>query len=305
LKKIVITGGAGFIGAALASRLAAEGDSRIIAIDNVSSGYWARIEGNVEKREIDISTATPELIREIIKDADQLFHLAAVKLHNTENSFASIVDNNITAAQNIFEAAGLAEVKRVIFASSLYVYGLPNHSPIEEACSLDPQTFYGSSKVFGEHSLRINSEKFDYSAVTARLFFVYGPKQYARGGYKSVIINNFERMIAHLPPVVNGQGNQILDYVYIDDCVEALRLLGESLVTGEYNVSSNSGTSIIDLTKTMLAIGNSRNFTFAPPDWTENTMRIGSNDKISAAISWKPRVTLCDGLTRTWESMQK
>ena len=302
--KIVITGGAGFIGAALASNLANNPKNEVIAIDNTSSGDWRRIKGNVKQINLDIALTDSEVIQEILKDAGIVFHLAATKLHNAQNSFNAILQNNIVASQKIFENSGIAGVKRVVFTSSLYVYGLPETMVINETLKPNPSTFYGASKAFGESILQVNSQKYGYSACTARLFFIYGPHQFAEGGYKSVIISNFEKIISGALPTVFGSGSQVLDYLYIDDCIEALELIGKSNILGEFNISSNFGISILNLTKLMIKIANGSTCTFDVADWTDGTVRVGANEKLRNSIGWSPKIDLIEGLTRTWRSIQ-
>jgi UDP-glucose 4-epimerase len=303
MRKIIITGGAGFIGAALANTLAGDKKNSVLAIDNLSTGNWDRVGSEVKKINLDLTTASNEELRNLFDGAAILYHLAAVKLHNQNNSFDSIIQNNVYATQKVFETAGRANVKRVIFSSSLYAYGLPDEVPVKENTHLNPLTVYGASKVFGENLLKVNSFKFGYSYATARLFFIYGPNQFAEGGYKSVIVNNFERMKLNLPAKITGDGQQILDYLYIDDCVEALQVIGAGDQSDTYNISSGTGKSILELTETMLSISKGTEYEFIEPDWTKGTVRIGSNEGLKIKLGWTPKVSIQDGLSRTWKSL--
>ena len=303
MKKIVITGGAGFIGAALANSLSMDSSNAVFAIDNLSTGSWDRVSSKVNKIDLDLTIAKDEELKKVFDGADVVYHLSAVKLHNQNNSFDSIIQNNVYASQRVFEAAGMAKVKRVIFTSSLYAYGLPGITPMKESSELIPITVYGASKVFGENLLKINSLKFGYSFGVARLFFIYGPNQFAEGGYKSVIISNFERIRRGISATITGDGKQILDYLYIDDCVEALKLLGETHQSDTFNISSGEGQSILELTKVMLQVALGDKFEFVEPDWTKGTIRIGSNQKLREQLGWTPQVSILDGITQTWKSL--
>jgi UDP-glucose 4-epimerase len=303
MKKIIVTGGAGFIGAALANTLASDKRNSVIAIDNLSTGNWDRVGDEVKKFNIDLTVASSEELQKLFDGADVLYHLAAVKLHNQNNSFDSIVQNNIHATQKVFESAGMAHVKRVVFTSSLYAYGLPSEVPMKETTYLNPLTVYGASKVFGENLLKVNSLKFGYSYATARLFFIYGPNQFAEGGYKSVIVSNFERIKLNLAAKITGDGQQILDYLYIDDCVEALQAMGQGNQSDTFNISSGIGRSILELTKTMLDVSIESEYEFIEPDWTKGTVRIGSNEELKRKLGWMPKVSIQDGLSRTWKSL--
>ena len=303
MKKIVITGGAGFIGAALANSLSMDSSNAVFAIDNLSTGNWDRVSSKVNKIDLDLTIAKDEELKKVFDGADVVYHLSAVKLHNQNNSFDSIIQNNVYASQRVFEVAGMTKVKRVIFTSSLYAYGLPGITPMKESSELIPITVYGASKVFGENLLKINSLKFGYSFGVARLFFIYGPNQFAEGGYKSVIISNFERIRRGISATITGDGKQILDYLYIDDCVEALKLLGETHQSDTFNISSGEGQSILELTKVMLQVALGDKFEFVEPDWTKGTIRIGSNQKLREQLGWTPQVSILDGITQTWKSL--
>jgi UDP-glucose 4-epimerase len=303
MKKIVITGGAGFIGAALANSLSKDSSNVVFAIDNLSTGNWDRVSSGVNKIDLDLTIAKDEDLSDVLDGADLVYHLSAVKLHNQNNSFDAIIQNNVYASQRVFEAAGVAKVKRVVFTSSLYAYGLPEIIPMKETSELNPITAYGASKVFGENLLKINSLKYGYSFGVARLFFIYGPNQFAEGGYKSVIISNFERIRKGIPATVTGDGEQILDYLYIEDCVEALKLLGNTDQSDTFNISSGEGQSILELTKVMLQVSHGDKFEFVESDWTKGTKRIGSNQKLREQLGWTPKVSILDGITRTWKSL--
>jgi UDP-glucose 4-epimerase len=303
MKKIVVTGGAGFIGAALANSLARDKGNSVVAVDNLSTGDWGRVGEKVKKINLDLTVAGNEELQELLIDTDILYHLAAVKLHNQNNSFDSIVQNNIYATQKVFEGAGMANVKRVVFTSSLYAYGLPAEVPMKENTHLNPMTVYGASKVIGENLLKMSSIKFGFSYSTARLFFIYGPNQFAEGGYKSVIVSNFERIKQKLPARITGDGQQILDYLYIDDCVNALKVMGANNQSDTFNISSGTGKSILELTQTMLGVSKGSEYEFIEPDWTRGTVRIGSNEELKRKLGWIPKVSIHDGLSRTWKSL--
>jgi nucleoside-diphosphate-sugar epimerase len=166
-----------------------------------------------------------------------------------------------------------------------------------------PTTYYGASKLFGESSLKLNSDKFGFQYSIARLFFIYGEKQFALGGYKSVVIGNFERLKSGLPALVNGDGEQVLDYLYIDDCVDALICLMESKVNEIVNISSGQPITILDLTNRMMEIAGLQRFEFVDPDWTHGTKRVGDRSKMETLTGWIPRISLSEGLSRTWESL--
>jgi UDP-glucose 4-epimerase len=302
--QILITGGAGFIGSALANRLLAEGYKHVTCMDNLSSGTWDRVDVRAKKLEIDLSKITVEQLRSYLNGTEIIFHLAAVKLHNSKNSFNEIVANNVIATNTVLEAAGLSGIKKFVFSSSLYVYGLPQVPEIYETLNLNPLTIYGTSKVMGESMVQIRANEYGFDFGIARLFFIYGHNQYSEGGYKSVIVNNFERIRQKLPSFINGDGRQVLDYLHVNDCISALMLIAKNPSNDVFNVASNQPTSIVDLVQRMSEVTNFYEVEHRDSDWTAGTYRVGSNEKLSKLLGWNPEIDLLAGLAMTWETIK-
>lgn len=302
-KKIVVTGGAGFIGSVLSNFLALENE--VIAIDNLESGDWSRCSGDYEKIEMDLSSCDNSDLHEIMHKSDILCHLAAVKLHNSANSVEKIISTNIEATSRLFEAAGSENVGRVLFTSSLYANGSMGPEIISENDRESPRTVYGASKLFGEHLLRSTAEKYGFSYVIPRLFFIYGPNQFASGGYKSVIVKNYERILNGSPAIVNGDGSQVLDYLFLDDCIASLVGLLSVDFQGVVNVGSGIGYSIIDLVEKMVKVAGGLQLQFAPPDWTAGSTRIANPSLLESLVDFRPQTNIERGLEVTWNSLQK
>lgn len=301
--RIAITGGAGFIGAALANELRFRGYGEIKLLDNLSTGDWSRLNCEDSRFLIDISTAKVDDLTQALSGTDILFHLSAVKLHNEKNSFEDLIRNNVIGTQNLLVAAGLAEVKKIVFTSSLYAYGMLKDRIFTENSLPLPSTVYGSSKLMGEGLVSIAAQKYGFKYSIARLFFIYGENQYSTGGYKSVIVKNFERLKSGQSAVINGDGEQILDYLHVSDCVSALISLSENVTNDVFNISSGIPLSIKQLTRQMLKVTGEDSLMYADADWTHGTRRVGSNRKIQKLTGWFPSTTLDEGLTRTWESL--
>lgn len=300
-KKIVVTGGAGFIGSSLANYLAEENTVR--AIDNLSSGDWSRCEDTFEKTNCDLSTISAIELESLLSGYEYLFHLAAVKLHNVTNSDSTIIQSNIVASNKLFRAAGKAGIKRVIFTSSLYANGSLGPKHMTETDHELPTTVYGASKLFSESDLRISSKLYGFSYVITRLFFIYGPKQFALGGYRSVIVKNFEKFLNSEPMEIVGSGNQVLDYVYIDDCVQALAQIANLNYEGIVQISNGEGIRIVDLIDEMSRICKNSKIKNVEPDWTENTVRVGSKDLLQNLLGNLKKTPIEEGLRKTWESL--
>jgi UDP-glucose 4-epimerase len=302
-KKIIVTGGAGFIGAALCNFLAET--SNVFALDNLATGSWERCNPGVERIHIDIAKCDDSEIFEMLHGADYLFHLAAVKKHNTSNSFETINLNNIFATERLFSLAVRAQVPRTIFTSSLYAYGSMGPSVMSESDRVDPLTHYGLSKLMGEQLMRIAFQQSGLSFVIPRLFFIYGPNQFAEGGYRSVIFKSFENIKNGKPVEVYGSGKQSLDYVYIEDCIISLALLGLSEFQGVVNVSSSKSTTVEDILNKINLITGSKSVLQSAADWTEGSHRVGNNSLLNEVTGYMPQTTILEGLQRTWDWMKE
>jgi UDP-glucose 4-epimerase len=300
----LVTGAAGFIGSHLVERLVGDGWS-VRGLDDGRTGDWDRVKVPVDRLDSSLEMMSSDDLRVACGGVSLLFHLAAEK-HNTPGVTADrTVAVNIAATARLFDAAGAEGVAKIVFASSLYAYGSLGPRVMSESDIPAPQTVYGVSKLAGEHLLRVAERNHGVEWSVARLFFVYGPHQLAQGGYPSVIVRNFGRVRRGEPPVVNGDGAQALDYVYIDDCVDGLVALAHSEHHGLIvNLASGRPTTIIDLTMAMLdASRSSLEPVQGPADWTAGTVRFGSTERASALLGWSASTSLDLGLRRVWESL--
>jgi len=290
----VVTGGAGFIGSHLTDALAAAGARRIVVIDNLQSGRWEHIGAAAERITADLAALTPADLDRLLGGADFLFHLAAEKHNSSKHDPQRVIEVNVQATLRLFAAAAAARLRGVIFTSSLYADGRVTLPPMREDDIPEPRTVYGISKLAGEHLLR----HFDLPAVAFRLFFTYGPRQFAGSGYKSVIVSNFERILRGEQPLIRGDGRQALDYIHVDDVVRALLLGTTGAANGEVvNIGSGAAVTICDLTAAMLDVaGSSLQPAHAPADWTAGTHRVCDNGKARRLLGWSPAVSLPAGL---------
>ena len=241
--KILVTGGAGFIGSHLVERLIASGHGPVCVLDNLQRGCKENLTSCWDRLEFllgDIRDA--QCVRSALKDVGVVFHLAAQSnvlgaVHDIDHSFST----NVIGTFNVLRAARHAGAKRVVFTSSREVYGDPDQLPVPESASLRPKNAYGASKVAGE----AYCQAFGYDGletVVLRLANVYGPRDRDR-----VIPLFVENALMGKPMTING-GDQIVDFVGIGVVLDALIQagLGEYL-NGPVNVASGKGTTIREL----------------------------------------------------------
>jgi UDP-glucose 4-epimerase len=305
----LVTGGAGFIGSRLVRHLLSIGVSRVTVLDSFSTGSEANL---VEDPRVTVVRYTlgagpsADLVP-ILSASPFVFHLAAEKHSQSENNADRLFRTNVNGMYQLLEAAAANQVQRVVFTSSLYAYGRTSGEGMVESEPLNPWTVYGTTKAAGEslceHFFR--SKGLSYNIL--RSFFVYGPGQTSGTGYKTVIPVNFGRIRKGEPPKIHGDGQQILDYVFIDDVVEATVLVMEKAPSRAiYNVGSGEGTSVEDLTREMTrAAGVEFRPEYGPADWTSGTRRVADVSKIRDEIGWRASTTLAAGLDRTYRWLRE
>jgi UDP-glucose 4-epimerase len=300
----LVTGVAGFLGGHLADSLVGL-DARVRGIDDERSGDWSRVDDRVERVHASLEALSDAQLEDACRGVDVVFHLAAEKYNSPRATPETILRVNVDATRRLYEAAARAGVRKVVFASSLYAYGSLGPEPMKETDVATPTTMYGVSKLAGEHLLRVAERDHGLRWSVARLFFVYGPRQYAEGGYKSVLVINFERLLRGQAPLVHGDGAQVLDYVYVDDVVAALLgLAGERHHGLVVNVSTGRGVRIAELTRLMQAAsGSELEPTHDEPDWTAGTKRVGDPSLAAARLGWQAATTIEEGVPRVWNWM--
>lgn len=309
-RTIAVTGGCGFIGSHLIHRLAGLGAKRIVAIDSLEYGRRQNLNPlppQVEIVEHRLGAASHPAMRAALQGVDFLFHLAAEKHNQSIDSPLKVIDANIAGTHALLQAATECKVRKVVFTSSLYAYGRMDGPPFVETEIPRPQTVYGISKLAGEHLCWHFHRQFGLACVCLRFLFVYGPRQYANLGYKSVIVKSFQRLLAGEPPVINGDGRQVLDYVYVDDAVAATLLAMSSRVTFDvFNLASGNGIAVADLIQQIQRVaGTSFAPAFAPRDVTHGSSRVGSPEKMRSVLGFLPSTPLMTGLQHTYSWLKQ
>ncbi|RKD98086.1 NAD-dependent epimerase/dehydratase family protein [Halopiger aswanensis] len=291
-KRILITGGAGFIGSNIAEELVADNDIRIL--DNFSSGSRSNVPD--EATVIDGDIRTDDDLDRATEDVDVIFHQAAlISVEKSMRAPELTHEINVTATVKLLERAR-EESARLVFASSAAVYGQPESVPISENASTHPTSPYGVSKLAAEEYIQLYVDQYNLDAVILRYFNVYGPGQ-IDSDYSAVIGIFVEQALNGEEITVEGDGSQTRDFVHVRDIVQANLLAASSDVTGVYNVGTGESVSILELAETVREVASSGS------DIVHAAARDGDIDqsradisKIQSALDFQPTVTLRNGL---------
>jgi UDP-glucose 4-epimerase len=256
---VVVTGGAGFIGSHLVENLTQLGCS-VIVIDNMSKGQLRNIRTSSNQGRIKVfreDIREYRMIRRVTRDADYVFHAAAIiEGRNPSIDESAFHDVNVTGTLNLLRASCGTGVRRFINLSSAAVYGKSLSMPIREDSLTNPISFYGASKLCGEHYCRVFAAVHDVETVSLRLFNVYGPRQ-GCGPYAGVITCFVNRLLRNRRPTILGDGMQTRDFVHVSDVVKAMIKAATSKqnVKGKaFNVGSGKSITIKCLAKRLAEI---------------------------------------------------
>ncbi|ETR68253.1 MAG: UDP-glucose 4-epimerase [Candidatus Magnetoglobus multicellularis str. Araruama] len=254
MKKVLITGGAGFIGSHIADKMLAH-NYHVRIYDNLSTGNMANIlpiKDHIEFIESDIRNY--DQLSKAMKGCDLVFHEAAeVSVPKTIKSPIETTMINDIGTLNVFESARQANVQRVIFASSCAIYGDSPELPKHEQMLPQPKSPYAAQKMMGEYYARLYHDLYQLETVCLRYFNVYGPRQDPSSPYSGVISIFLTKALEKQSPTIYGDGNQSRDFVFVQDVVNANLLAGtQKDVSGNvYNIGTGKSRSINDLWQTI------------------------------------------------------
>jgi len=297
--RCLITGGAGFIGTALANRLAAEGH-HVRVLDDLSAGDPARLHPDVVFTRGDVRDR-PKLWT-LLQKVDCVFHLAArVSVQESVLYPREYNDVNVGGTVSLAEATRDAGVKRIVLASSATVYGPQPHQPVGESAWPHPQVPYAVSKLAAEHYIFALGTLNGIETVSLRIFNCYGPGQRIPPVHAPVVPHFLKNVLTGASLIVHSDGNQSRDFVYIDDVVDALVAAATAAGVDCHTINIGSGeeTSVHRLIQALGAV------TQRQPEVIYNAQQTGGTDRLVAdlyearrLLGYAPRVTLNEGLQR-------
>ena len=295
-KRVVVTGGAGFIGSHLVDRLLADGHE-VAVFDDFSTGRpenLAHLAGrsNLKVHRVDVNNH--DVILPMLNGVDWVFHMAAL---------ADIVPSvqhplryhraNVDGTISLLEASRKAGVRRFIYTASSSCYGIPDAYPTPESAPIRPQYPYALTKYLGEQIVMHWHDVYALPVVSLRLFNVYGPRSRTSGTYGAVFGVFLAQKLAGKPLTIVGDGNQTRDFTFVTDVVNAFVTAAASKISGEiFNVGSGNTYSVNRLVE-LLGAGQATNIPKRPGE-PERTF--ADTSKIQRTLGWKPKVSFEEGV---------
>ncbi len=306
---VLVTGGAGTIGSTLVDQLVEAGAGRVQVLDNLVRGRRANLteafaSGRAELVEGDLRDR--DLVNDVTHGKDLVFHQAAIRITQCAEEPRLALEVLVDGTFNVLEAAAAAGVCKVVAASSASVYGLAERFPTDERHPhFNNDTFYGAAKSFNEGMARSFRAMYGLDFVILRYFNVYGPRMDVHGLYTEVLVRWMERIADGQPPLIFGDGQQTMDFVFTTDIARANVLAATSDITeGVYNIASGTETSLLHLAETLLAVMGSDLSVEHGPERAVNgvTRRLADTSSALRDLGFKSEVDLEQGLRElvTW-----
>jgi len=302
-KRVIVTGGLGFIGSHVVDRLLQEG-AQVTVVDNASTGRVSNLkhfEGHPRLRIVMGDVVEVDLLVPVFQGAEVVFHLAALadivpSIQQPLNYFRA----NVTGTSSVMEACRRTGVKRVLYAASSSCYGLPEVFPTPETAAIRTEYPYALTKYLGEQIVLHWGKVYGIDVVALRLFNVYGPRARTGGTYGAVFGVFLAQKLAGKPLTIVGDGSQTRDFTYVTDVAEAFFRAAESDLSGEvFNVGSGGTYSVTELAN---LIGGPR--TNIPKRPGEPDRTFADTSKIRKALGWSPAISFQDGVRKVLDRIE-
>jgi UDP-glucose 4-epimerase len=300
-RRVLVTGGAGFVGSNLVRRLMTLG-AKVTVLDDLFTGQRDNLPAE-GLRFVEGSVCDPATVERLVAEADLVIHAAARNIVVSTRDPRQDFETNIGGTLNVLLAARAAGTGRVVYTSSTSVYGNPRYLPINEDDHLSLLTPYAVSKLSGENYCMAFYESYDLRTTAVRYSNIFGPGQDPANPYCGVVAKFCESLFAGRAPVIHGDGNQTRDFTYIDDAVEAtlMAAVSDRAIGEVFNVGTGVETTVNALAATLMTLtGVNAVPTHSDRRDVDNIRRRVVNiEKTRRALRWVPEVTLEEGLRRT------
>jgi len=305
--KVVVTGGAGFIGSHIVEYWINQ-NAEVHVIDNLRSGFLSNIEIFPEVKFHLGSVTNRDLVFEVLKDADYVHHLAAlVSVPESVLKPEECFEINVNGTINILDAAKEFGVKKVVLSSSAAVYGDNPESPKRINMQPQPKTPYATTKLEGEKLLQEYHEKHELGTVSLRYFNVYGPRQDPKSQYAAAIPIFISKALKNEPIIIYGDGEQTRDFIFVKDVVKANILAATNeKVSGVFNVALGKATSINQIATKIISVLNSKSkIEYQPERIGDIKHSLASIEETKIELAFSPDFDLEDGLSQTINYFKK
>ena len=313
-KRFLVIGGAGLIGSHTVDKLLEKDVAEVLIYDNFCRGSLENLEDALKDPRCKIfdvggDILQTDILNAAMKGIDGVFHFAALWLLQCHEYPRAAFDVNIRGTFNVIEACKENDVKRLVYSSSASVYGDAVEEPMTEDHPYNNTTFYGATKIAGEHMAIAFHHRYNFPFVGLRYMNVYGPRQDYRGTYISVIMKILDRLDQGLSPIVYGDGSQAYDFIYVEDCARAnVRAMESDQVGSFYNVGTGIKTTIKELAGKLLKANQSDlPIEYKPGGMTFVKNRIGCCKKAKEEILFTAETSLEEGLKKVidWRNTHK
>jgi len=285
MQKVVVTGGAGFIGSNLVDFLIEQG-LHVIIIDNLSTGQVENINPDAEFIHADLSEVSVKYLTEVMQDVDVVFHLAALaRVQPSIEDPYTFNRVNVNSTLKVLMAANSAGVKRVVYSASSSAYGDAIEFPTPETHGTNPLSPYGLQKLIGEQYCKMFSEVYGLDTVSLRYFNVYGERMATEGAYCLVMGIFAKQMQNGQPLTITNDGEQRRDFTYVADVVQAnwLAATHQTSLGGEvFNVGNGKNYSVNEVAD---MLGGEKSYGYPR---IEPTQTLADNSKARSILGWNP-----------------
>jgi UDP-glucose 4-epimerase len=307
-KRIVVTGGAGFIGSNIAWSLCE--DNEVVVIDNLATGNIVNIKKLVTEKKIEFvrgSVTDLKLMKKALKGADYVLHQAAIpSVPRSVRDPLATNEAGVTGTLATLVASRDSGVKKVVFASSSSVYGDTPTLPKHEGMPPSPLSPYAVTKTTAESYCKLFTDLYGLGTVSLRYFNVYGPRQDSASEYAAVIPKFIKSALKGKPLVVYGDGTQTRDFTYILDAVQANVLAAQSKAGGNYNIAAGRRITVNELAATIIEITGSRaRVKHEKPRPGDIKHSLADISHARVAFGYSPEYSLKQGLLKTVDWFSK
>lgn len=307
--RILVIGGAGFIGSHLVRELLKQPVKEVIIYDNFARGKLENIKESLKDERCSVfplggDIRDIDVLNAAMKGIDYVFHLAAMWLLHCKDFPRTAFHVNIEGTFNVLEACVANNIKKLIYSSSASVYGDAVEVPMTESHPFNNKNFYGSTKIAGEAMCTAYNDRYGLEIVGLRYMNVYGPGQDQHAVYSGVVPIMLNKIESREQPVINGDGSQAYDFIYVEDIARAnIAALKSEIKLGYYNVGTEIQTSIKELCDTILRLKKSdlkvKYIPYSADDARQFVQnRIGSRKKAETEINFRHKFSLEEGLQK-------